>query len=161
MVFKVVLSFYFTLIASLTVGDLHTFYISTCFIRQDGDRVVVDYRIFMDDLAQALKKNQVSDDANAYCAEVATYVKEHFNLSLNSRAVELRLVGCDIAGEAQLKTVSCKLVGDLNYPTNAVISIESSVLVEEFEDQVNMMHVRLDGIKKSVNLDKGKTSVTL
>ena len=139
---------------------MHTFYISVCYIIQQDDQVSVDYRMFRNDLDKALEHFEPQDNLD-YCARAASYVTSHFIISSHLDTIALTLVQCDFAGEGQLETITCKLQGLAPSRKVSEFKIESTILLREFEDQVNMVHARINGKKKSMNLDRDRTSFTV
>ncbi|NND35086.1 MAG: hypothetical protein HKN76_21045 [Saprospiraceae bacterium] len=156
----------YLLLAFLPMQDtnVHTFYISVCYITQEEEQVQVDYRMFKNDLDQALraaKRIEPEMPSSDYCAVVALYVQNHFQISTDADTIAFNLLQCDLAGEGQLETVTCKLQGSMPSVYWSNMRIKSTVLLDEFEDQVNMMHAKINGIKKSVNLDRDRISFNI
>ena len=140
----------------------HSFYISICNISQNEDGLYVDYRFFRDDLEQALGVVQKGEPTpSSYCDQIASYIRKHFQIRILDEPIGLDLLHCEFAGEGQLETVTCKMKGLISVKNFPVIEIRSTVLLEEFEDQINMVRLRIFGSKKSFNLDSDRTSFSL
>ncbi len=140
---------------------VHEFYISICYIKQVEDHLVVDYRVFRDDVEIALKTTLSSTSKENFCQNISSYIQDHFEILLDGKLVRLRSEDCKYEGTGQLETVSCRLVSD-PYPASASnMKISSSVLLDAFDDQVNMIHVQLGALKKSMNLDRDRLEFSL
>lgn len=85
---------------------------------------------------------------------IAVYLKKHLAFSVNGKPVEYKYLG----KEAQLDATWCYLeiekVGNLRK-----LEVDNSIMLLEFEDQVNMVNLNIKGRKKSGMGRKGSTKL--
>ncbi len=85
---------------------------------------------------------------------IAAYLKKHLAFSVNGKQVEYKYLG----KEAQLDATWCYLeiekVGNLRK-----LEVDNSIMLIEFEDQVNMVNLNIKGRKKSGMGRKGSTKL--
>ncbi len=130
----------------------HAFYVSICYLRQKEGNIELDYRMFKDDLELALKR--LPDSADDYCAKIFRYLSSRVRIVLNGQRLDLSPGVCRSEGEGYLESVSATMHVPLKGPTNGKLEIETSVLTEIYDDQINMVHVLWHNLKRSRNLDR-------
>ncbi|MBK8506303.1 MAG: hypothetical protein IPL46_31340 [Saprospiraceae bacterium] len=111
------------------------------------------YRIFKDDVVSALGKIAME---NEFCEQVSSYIQSRFQISEDSRRLHLNLVSCNTEGDGKFETISCILTSDDHFPDASALMVQSTVLLEVYDDQVNMIHVQMQSAKKSMNLDRDR-----
>ncbi len=140
-------------------SDFHAFYVSTCYVRWDRAQVQLDTRVFRDDFELGLRQFtgdpswQLSRDSAS--TVVRSYLAERVALYFGDRQVDLRLESISFDGEGATEIVLCKLAASDSPPRPPVeCKIYNDLLTEVYDDQVNMIHVKLGERRKSKNLDK-------
>lgn len=138
---------------------LHDFYISICYIKSVDGELQVNYRLFKNDAEIALSEQEDADPE--FCQHIAEYIISHFAITEDKQPLKLHLKECKNEGSGSLETISCFLVAEGHHDDSKEIAVNSTVLLDHFDDQVNMIHVMLDGTKKSFNLDRDRKTFVL
>ena len=143
----------------------HPFYISVCQIdyNSDADTLEMSFRIFIDDLELALESmgtgrlrlgtEQEAEKADEY---IGRYLDRHIELEVNGLPVEAAFLGKEVDTDAiwcYLEIVDVTVLDSL--------SIKNTLLLETFEDQVNLVHVKANDQKKSLVFNRLQISETL
>ncbi|WP_316750880.1 DUF6702 family protein [Pedobacter gandavensis] len=143
----------------------HPFYVSVTEITQDPKTKTaqVSVRVFFDDLEKSLDhqyKERVNIlkpvDRKKVDLLIADYLKKHLQIKVNQQPVVLKYLGYEIEEDAAwcyFETVAL--------PTIKNIEIKNDVLFAEHESQSNMIHVTVNGKRKSTKLDNPKSSASL
>lgn len=127
-------------------GGLHKFYVSLTEIRYNGEtaRVEVSMRIFPDDLDRALSERFGVDTHLASSLEpavadslVGLYLLSHFALGSDGRELSFTYLG----KEPEADAIWCFLESDPVNPAPVGLQIRNSILMKQFEDQVNIIQV--------------------
>lgn len=124
---------------------LHEFYVSLTEVRfnPQSKRIEVSIRIFPDDLDRALLKKhgiftQLASELEAPEADslVGDYLQEHFSLEVDGQSLELEYLG----KEPEADAIWCYLESEkIAEPSH--YQIYNSILIQSFEDQVNIVQV--------------------
>jgi len=152
------------IVTALLCGSwlLHKFYVSLTEIRYnpESERLEVSMRIFPDDLDQALERNfgisthlATELESNEADSLLQVYLDFHFALEVDGAPVILKYLGKEPEADAiwcYMESVSIKNFGS--------IQIRSSLLTEEFEDQVNIIQVYAGKWNKGVLLTREQKS---
>lgn len=144
----------------LTTSFLHPIHISVTDINFDKERDALEIvtKIFLDDLENEIRslkkeeylditkpgKDRTTDDL------LKPYLKEHFKLKVNGKDVEYSYLGHEIETEAIYLYFQVEKVKKLKS-----ITVENTVLLNFFDDQVNMVHVKVDGKLRSMKMEAG------
>jgi hypothetical protein len=131
----------------------HDFYISVCYIKEVDKQLQVTYRLFMDDAVSAIGDIQIE---NEFCEQISSYIQSKFRIMEDHRSLHLNLNSCSMEGDGRFETVSCIMTSEDHFSDAAAMTIESTVLLEVYDDQVNMIHVQMEATKKSMNLDRDR-----
>jgi hypothetical protein len=152
-------SFIFLLIWGWKV-IFHPFYISLTEIRYKADQksLEIEQKIFWDDLEVALSKDygqkvnflQPIDKAELN-RMIREYLLAHNQISINGQLVVLEYLGYEIEEDAAWFYLEAKKV-----PLPKTVDIKSTLLLEHFEGQQNIVNFYLDKKPKSLILVKGK-----
>jgi hypothetical protein len=135
----------------------HPFHVSVEEITHNGAEKTLEIscKIFTDDFEKVLSKtyNTKVDltnppNKNAMDSLVKRYIFSHLQLKVNNRAVSLVYVGFETDKEASYGYVEVDNVPSLNR-----IDISNSIMYDQFDDQVNIMHVIVNGNRKSTKLE--------
>ena len=109
----------------------------------------------MDDALSALGEIPVEEE---FCERVSSYIQSKFRVSEDNRFLTFNLKFCIKEGDGKFETISCILTSEDHLPEALALTIESTLLLEVFDDQVNMIHLQMEHIKKSTNLDRDRMS---
>ena len=153
-----VLQFIIWMLAGLS--SFHPFHVSVCDMEYDTDSraLQITYHIFLDDLEDALKKKYDSRldiinprDEQQRDLWVESYLMEHFRVEVNGKPQEGNYLGHELEEGAMFCYIEIEGVKRLKS-----LKVSSTILTEIFDDQVNLVHVKVDGRIKSLKLDKKK-----
>ncbi len=155
---------YFLIIcgAVFSLSFCHKFYVSICQIdfNSKTNSLEITFKIFTDDLENALEaqgtgklylgSERESQDADRF---IFNYFVTNFNLKIENRPAQLKFLG----KEVELDVTWCFIeVLDVEKITN--ITVTNSILIEQFEDQTNIVHVKVGDNQKSMLLHKAKVT---
>lgn len=143
---------------------MHPFYVSVTEIEHNKAKgeIEVSCRIFADDLENVLKKeNKTQVDiihpANQQAMDnmINAYLKKHLFIKVDGQQLSLQYLGYKIEEEAawcflSAPVKSCKQV-----------HVKDDVLYSEHPNQINMVHVIVNGERKSTKLDNPKADLDL
>jgi hypothetical protein len=144
------------------VPTLHPFYFSVAEMRYDGDdqALEISVKMFTDDLEEALAtryqqklKLGLTDqhpDAEVY---LALYLREQLNLRQGNENLTQQFLG----QEQEEDVTWCYLSVPLSTPP-VQLWIRNALLVDQFEGQRNLVHVRVGDRTESMLLQRGKLS---
>lgn len=143
----------------------HPFYVSVTEITQDpkSKTVQISVRIFFDDFEKSLDhqyKEKVNilkpKDRKKVDLLISDYIKKHLQLKINQQPVVYKYLGYEIEEDAAwcyFETVPM--------PVIKTIELKNDVLFAAHESQSNMVHVTVNGKRKSTKLDNPKSSASL
>lgn len=143
----------------------HPFYISVCQVDHNPDTGALEmsFRIFMDDLELALEtmgteRLHLGTEREAEKADIyiGRYLARHVVIEINGRRVSAAFLGKEVDPDA----IWCYVEVE-NIPVLESITMTNSLLLETFEDQVNLVHVNANGQKKSLVFDNQQVTQTL
>lgn len=145
--------------------ETHPFYISVCQVDHNPETgaLEVSFRIFMDDLELALETmgtdrlrlgtERESEKADLY---IGRYLARHVEIEINGRRVSTAFLGKEVDSDAIWCYVEAEDVPDLK-----TMTMTNTLLLETYEDQVNLVHVTANGQKKSLVFDGQQIRQTL
>jgi hypothetical protein len=143
---------------------MHPIHVSTTSIEynKQDNKVEVICTIFTDDFEAALvkqysKKTDLNraDMHTAMDVLVKSYINSHLQLKTGTQAMKLNYVGFEINKEAT----------DVYFESDKTavfkkIDIDDSLLYNLFDDQINIVHVIVNGVRKSEKLDYPNTKLS-
>ena len=147
---------------------LHPFHISVCSINHAAEEnsLQITFKIFADDLEEAL--NQPSATAASYIdvinppdaaqleAIVHEYLDEHLAFTVNEQAAEYQFLGF----EREDLTMWCYLeITGINNLEK--VKVQNTLLLDTFDDQINIVHVKANDTVKSMKLAQNQTIDTI
>ncbi len=144
-------------IFSFLVALLHPYYVSVTEIKHHAktQSMEISCRVFSDDLELALNKlsSRKIDvlkpkDKGELERLIARYIPQHLQINVNGKAVSLQFVGYEQESEATWCYFEVK-----NVKTAKRLNIINDLLFAEHEEQINMLHVSVGGVRKSTKLD--------
>ena len=139
-------------------GMTHPFYISVCQVDHDPDTrtLEITFKIFIDDLEQTLEAqgtgklhlgtDRESDAADRY---IARYLEQHVLIEIDGRT----LTGNYLGKETESDVIWCYVEME-DVPSIHTITVTNTLLIDMFEDQTNMVHIKANGQKKSMLLTR-------
>jgi phosphosulfolactate phosphohydrolase-like enzyme len=143
----------------------HPFYVSVTEIEhvKAKKEVQVSCRIFADDLEMVLRKESKLPLDIIHPASkpkmdslIAGYISRHLTINIDGKAVKLSYLGYKIEEEAAW----CFLAAE-NIPSFNQVKVKDDILYSEHANQINMIHVIRDGVRKSNKLDNPKADVSV
>ncbi len=143
----------------------HPFYISVCQVDHNPDTGALEmsFRIFMDDLELALETmgtdrlhlgtEREVEKADLY---IDRYLARHVVIEINGRRVSAAFLGKEVDTDA----IWCYVEVE-NIPVLESMTMTNTLLLETYEDQVNLVHVNANGQKKSLLFSQQQITQTL
>lgn len=144
-------------ILSLLLAVLHPYYVSVTELKHNAkaQTVEVSCRLFADDTELALKKlgGTRLDILNPASREqvnqlLIKYIPQHLKISVNGKTLALRYIGYELESEA----IWCYFEASGVKSAKRIV-ITNDVLFAEHAEQINMLHVTVNGQRKSTKLD--------
>jgi len=132
----------------------HPFYISVCQAdhNPDSSALELSFRIFTDDLEQALEamgtdRLRLGTEREAEKADlyIGRYLARHVEIEINGQRVSAVFLGKEVDTDA----IWCYLEVE-QIPVLNTMTMTNTLLLETFEDQVNLVHVNANGQKMSL-----------
>ena len=135
---------------------LHPFFVGVTEVQHNAkDKTLeVSVKLFAEDLEKTLSKaNNIAvdltspkDSAKA-SKMVASYLQQHLQLKVNGKPVQMEFVGYEKEREATWCFLQVNDVPDVKK-----LEVINSLLYDAFEQQINLMHVTVNGERKSSKL---------
>jgi hypothetical protein len=123
--------------------------------------IQVACKIFTDDFEQALKTMYHTkidlyhpQDKALLDKQITGYIQKHLRLKADNKIVTLNYIGYEIEGEAAWCFFSAG-----NIPAVKNIEVFNDLLYEYKKEQVNMMHTKVNGDRKSARLSYPDTGM--
>jgi hypothetical protein len=138
----------------------HPFYVSVTEIQHDRakNELQVSCRIFADDLENALKKQykaplDIIHPANKAVTDslIAAYLGKHLLVTADGKTIRLQYLGYKIEEEAAWCFLAAEKV-----PAFKKAHVKTDILYDEHPNQINMIHVIVNEVRKSTKLDNPK-----
>lgn len=135
----------------------HPFYISVTEINLNSlDKTLeVSCKMFADDLEQTINKNNKSEldissekDKAKLNIYIPAYIKSHLSFSVDGKPVNLSYIGFEKDKESAFCYFQVYNVSSLKK-----IDIINSILQDFTSDQINIIHVTVNGKRQSTRLD--------
>jgi hypothetical protein len=142
----------------------HPFYIAVTEINLNtADKTLeVSCKMFADDLEQILEKNNHAEldisaekDKAKFDSYIPAYVKHHLSLSVDGKASNLSYIGFEKEKESAYCYFQVENVSSLKK-----IDISDSILQDFTSDQINIIHVTINGKRQSTKLDYPSTNAS-
>ena len=150
--------------APFVLAALHPFHVSVCEIEvnQEARSVQVSQRIFLDDFEDALNSTYATSliiDDSARKGErdslIQLYLFDHLKILVDGKEKKPNYLGSEFEEDGiwcYIEYEGIKKVKSLE--------VTSTVLLNQFDDQANIIHYIHEGYEKSVKLDDKNLSVT-
>lgn len=143
----------------------HPFYVSVTEVVQNPKTktLQVSTRIFFDDFEKALDRKYQTKvnilkpaDRKKVDLLIADYVQKHLQIKINQKALTLKYVGYEIEEDAAWCYFETQQIAPVKN-----LDIVNDILFDEHESQSNMVHVTINGKRKSTKLDNPKSQARL
>ncbi len=150
-------------LTSATPAD-HPFHVSVTEINHNAadKNLEISCKIFTDDFEKILAKNYKTKvdlinppNKAAMDSLIKKYIVAHLSISINGKPVSLSYLGFENDKEAAYGYFEVN-----NTTTASKIDIISNLMYDQFDDQVNIMHVIVGGKRKSNKLNYPDKSVS-
>jgi hypothetical protein len=151
--------------AIFCTGLRHPYYMSICEVDHNAQSKTLEitFKIFTDDLEEALEAQGAgklrlgtAEEGKNADRHIFSYLKKNVAFIIKGDSAIFAYVGKEVEGEVTWCYVEAKNVAHINQ-----IEVVNRLLLERHEEQVNIVHVKADGKRKSLLLHKGKISGTL
>jgi hypothetical protein len=135
----------------------HPFYISITEINNNAkDKTLeISCKMFAEDLEETLNKNyktevdlSLAKDKAALDKFIPDYVNRHFSLVVDGKPVKLNYVGYEKDKESAYSYFQVD-----NVPSLKRLDVNNSLLHDFNQDQINIVHVVVNGKRQSTKLD--------
>lgn len=143
--------------------QLHPLHVSTTEMNfnQKEKSVEISVRIFTDDFERILANNyKVKTDLSKPSMQktmdelVAKYMASHLKVQLNGKATTANYIGFELDHEATNVYLEIENVNELKS-----VNLTNSILYDLFDDQMNILHVSQNGIRKSARANYPQTGL--
>ncbi|NSL90471.1 DUF6702 family protein [Chitinophaga solisilvae] len=150
---------------TLWMAALHPFYVSVTEVTHNAAKreLEVSCRIFTDDLENTLKAQykttfDITRPANRAQVEgfIADYLSKHLQLTLDGKPVALHFLGYKIEEDAVWSFLEAEHIA-----APRQVAVKNDLLYTQHPSQINMMHIIVGGVRKSVKLDNPKSDALL
>jgi len=147
------------------VNAVHPFYVSVTEINQNTAEksLEISCKFFADDFEQVIEKasNAQLDitsakDKASFDKYIPDYIAKHFALTADGKPVKLTYVGY----EKEKESVYCYFEVTA-LPTVKRLDVTNNFLYELTQDQINIMHVTVNGKRQSTKLNYPETKTSL
>lgn len=155
---------YLNWLVAVAFNIIHPFHVSTTEINHNAkDKILeVSCRIFTDDFEKVLEKKYKTEvdlthpkDKTAIDKIVSDYIVKHLQVKADGKQVALSYLGFEIDNDA----VSVYLEVD-NIVSVKKIETTDSILYDQFDDQISIIHVIIGGNRKSLELTNPDTQAS-
>ena len=146
----------------ILISNLHPFHVSVCEVYHNPktQSLEISMKIFIDDLELGIQKQGNaefklvdSNDRDINRATLKNYITDRFKIKTNSKSVDLELVGYEFDSDAIL----CYFEGGKSKKIQ-LIEITNSMIIEVYEDQINLTHFQYKGEMKSLKATSQNTT---
>ncbi|MGZ3846025.1 MAG: DUF6702 family protein [Flavisolibacter sp.] len=142
----------------------HPFYIAVTEINLNtSDKTLeVSCKMFADDLEQTLEKRNHAEldisaekDKGKFNSYIPAYIKSHLSLSVDGKATNLSYIGFEKEKESAYCYFQVENVSSLKK-----LEVNDSILHDFTSEQINIIHVTVNGKRQSTKLDYPSTNAS-
>ncbi len=143
------------------ISIIHPFFVSVIDVNHNAKEksLEISVRIFTDDLETVLK-NQTHTSVDLTKATdkakndklIAEYIHNKMQFKIDGKAIQLNYIGYEIQSES-----SWCYFEVINIPSFKKLDVNCNLLYEWQAQQMNIFHVKENGVEKSYKLDNPKT----
>jgi hypothetical protein len=153
------------LLAGLAPSRAHPFHVSLCQIDHNPDArsLEITFKLFTDDLEQALEAQgagrlhlgteQESEEADRY---ISRYLERAVQVEVNGKPAAWRFLGKEVELDATWCYAEAPEVSAVK-----TVSVTDTILLDLFEDQANLVHVKANKQQKSLLLNRANPRGTV
>lgn len=146
------------IIWSMILSPVHDIHVSVCDIDQKKDRIEVTLKIFFDDLQNSMGLTPGEELPEGYKgsdALIKEFIKKHFTISINGADQSWEYQESMLSGEAVWTTLHLT-----SYPTDIKeVGVRSSILIDLFSDQANIVNCSVFGTRQTEALNRKKETI--
>ena len=160
--FKTVLILFF-IISSYDL-KAHEFYMSYTSIKhnQENEELFIRIKLFVNDLEESLfeyqrlnpgfQKNSPIENKEYH---IEKYIYSKLSISINEKPIDIRFIGQKLETDnlSEDSVIYC-LLEACDITEIKTISIQNSLLTENFDSQANIVVISANGVRNTLNLDK-------
>jgi len=134
----------FSKVLVLFITNLHPFHVtvSEIYHNQKNHSLEITMKLFVDDFEKAINSIHnpginLYKDYNEKMAKqfIASYINDHFVVTINNKVIKLNYLGSEIENDA----IWCYLESN-DIDTVENIQITSKILLDIYDDQMNLVH---------------------
>jgi hypothetical protein len=147
---------YFKWLMSGILALVHPFFVGVTEIQHNAKErtLEISVKLFAEDFEKTLSKasnstidlNNTRDSAKTN-KMVAAYLQQHLQLKVDGKPVQLVFIGYEEEREATWCFIQVNNIAAVHK-----LEINNSLLYDAFEQQINLMHVTVNGERKSTKL---------
>ncbi|HEY0677315.1 MAG TPA: DUF6702 family protein [Chitinophagaceae bacterium] len=143
---------------------VHPFFVSVTEINHNAkDKTIeISCKTFTDDLETSIEKSEGRKvdlfnpkDTAAVEKAIAEYIRKHLHLKADGKPLQLEFVGFERESEAIWSYFQVS-----NVVAVKKLDVQTSVLFEASDKQINLLHVTANGVKRSTKLDCPEVNAT-
>ncbi len=153
---KITVLFVFLIaLSALSFIEVHKFYVSVTNVEYSAkdDALQITTRIFIDDLESALKerygvtmKLATQDEAKISNEYIEKYFKQKFAILMDGEVVDYQFLGKKYDNDVVLCYIE---IPKAQLNLRKTLAVQNEILTDMFEEQKNIVHIKLKGKKKS------------
>lgn len=152
------ISLFLLLFPLLTASSTHKFYVSITKIEyvEEKQTLQIISKIFIDDIEDVLQQRYDTTISLATKKEtkkdvdfLKKYVSQKLQIAVNESPVKITYIGREY--ETDIVKIYMEVI---NVTELRSIEISNKILMELFEEQQNIIHVKIDGNRRSLVLEK-------
>ncbi|MBQ0736128.1 DUF6702 family protein [Aquimarina celericrescens] len=153
--------FFLLITFTLSSFTAHKFYVSVTQIEynKEQESLQIITRVFIDDIENVLKErynDAILLDVKGDDLKINEYFKKYFTQKLKIKVNDKEVSFTFLGKEYEDDLVVCYLEIE-NIPSLETIEITNEILMDLFEEQQNIVHVKKENQRKSLILEKGKS----
>ncbi len=150
--------------ASIQGFKFHPYYVTVTEIEHNKKikTLEISCKIFTDDFEKVLRQNTKTtidllnpNDKAKMDKLVSSYIRKHLQMIINGKLIKLEYLGYESEGEAILTYFQGK---DISTVTR--IDVKDDLLYEYKKEQINLLHVTVNGKRKSTKLNNPESTVS-
>lgn len=144
--------------------SFHPFFVSVTEIQHNQKEKVLEVscKIFTDDFEKTLRQNyhtrvDLLNPANKAAMDklVTDYIRKHLHITADAKSLQLQFVGYEKDEEATWCYFQVNNIASIKK-----IDVTDDLLYEYKKEQINILHVIVNGNRKSTKLDNPEASVS-
>lgn len=134
--------------------DAHAVYVSVCNVYEKGDNLFFSFRIFKDDIFDALKiYGESSRITNEEKSKILNYVIKNFKFKIDNTSKEFLIDRLVFEGSDYTETVNVVLFTKKD-TLPKTFYIKNTVLLDHLDSQMNVVGINLGAQRKTLTFKK-------